>query len=943
MALTSNFLKKQVDLPVWEQLRYAPAVSSAISDACSADNSNFHIQHGRYIYYLIAAAGFWRYDTWTDMYMQLSSPAITPATWAAIRFAGSLGVEGLALAGGTNTITIPAYYGKVLKSFDIRIIAGLGVGQRRVITDVAEPVIAETGVATAIANALGGITITDSTKNWAFNYWAGYQVRIYSGSGISQIRRVLYNSATVLTLGDSVISARETFCNPNIFSPAIAITAGLQSVYVIESSVVTVDSNWGTAPDATSIFRIESGSIFLYSSAAATPFYTVQQYDIATDTWYIRTANTLGVSAVGTDGTCERTTENASVWARGKATGGTVNTLIDTGKNWVVDQWVGYYVRIFSGTGENQLRVVSANTANTLTWVTAGTAPDTTSYYLIDGFDSGTPTSATSSSITDSTKAWTVNRWTNYSVRITSGTGKGQVIPIVSNTATALTLLYAATVTLDTTSLYCIQADIDKNYLAMGGNSSILIHNLDDDIGSYGRRVDGGAARIASVQYSGRKPIGITSATHVTTTATITTAIAHGLKVGWSITVRGFTDANYNTTATIVTVPSATTFTYVMSGTPSVDTIVGSHSTSTLCDATKTWTTNQWAGYVCYMTTSAVTAASGLTTGQAMQIASNTATTLTFTGVATAAPTNGVSRYVICKRAIIGSISDGLATGTQSTTTLQDTNKAATLTGSMTSGLFVLTVSVIATNSLELGMSITGTSIPTGTVIINQLTGTPGGVGTYTLSRAATAGISGATINYAWVVNFFAGRRLKMLGATGQAQEIPVLSNTSNTLTWLTAGTAPVTLMTPYVIMHQQMRGLGVAMNWGFGTSNLAIRGKYFFIPRGGAVLGFDRWDMTTDQIDLMPITPQIETLTTGSMYAYDGGDRLYFTKEATLRVYYLDLTTNTLHGAGMIPYLAGTAIIGNRMEIFTTEDGLKYLWINRHSLQDCYRALLFW
>jgi hypothetical protein len=302
-----------------------------------------------------------------------------------------------------------------------------------------------------------------------------------------------------------------------------------------------------------------------------------------------------------------------------------------------------------------------------------------------------------------------------------------------------------------------------------------------------------------------------------------------------------------------------------------------------------------------------------------------------------------VSRYIITKRSVPGSISDGLATGTQSTTTLQDTNKAATLTGSMASGGFVLTVSTIATNSLEIGMVISGTSIPTGTVIINQLTGTAWGVGTYTLSRAATALISGATINYAWVINIHAGKRLKMLGATGQAQEIPVLSNTSNTITWLTAGTAPVTLMTPYVILQQPIRGLGIAMNWGFGTSDATLKGKYIIIPRGGAVHGFDRWDLTTDKIELMPITPQIETLTTGSMYAYDGGDRMYFTKEVTLRMYYLDIVTNTLHGAGMMPYLAGTAIIGNRMEIFTTEDGLKYLWVNRHSLQDCFRTLLFW
>ena len=685
MALSSNMIQKQVDLPSWEQLRYAPAVSSAISEACAADNPNFHVQHGRYIYYLIAAASFWRYDTWTDTYIQLSSPPVAPATWASMRLAGSMGVEGNALAATANTITLPAYYGKVLNTFDIRIIAGTGLGQRRLITDVANPVTADTGVATAVANALGGISITDSTKAWNFNQWAGYQVRIIVGSGIAQVRRVLYNSATVLTLGDSAISAQNNFCNPMVFSPVISITAGVQTMYAIESSIATVDSNWGVTPNITSVYRIESGSIFLYSSAATTPFYTVQQYDIATDTWYIRTANSLNVSAVGTDGTVERTTENGSIWQRGRATSGTTTTLVDSIENWVVNQWAGYYVRIFSGTGEGQLRLIASNTATTLTWATTGTAPDTTSYYLIDGFDSGTATSGATTSLTDSTKSWAVNRWANYAVRITWGTGKGQVIPILSNTATALTLVYASTVALDSTSTYCIQADIDKNYMMLGGNAAVLIHNIDDDLGSYGRRTDGGAARIASVQFNGNKPIAIASVAHATTTASITTVNPHGLKVGQSVTVKGCTDANYNTTATITVVAAATIFQYVMAGTPAADTIANALSTTTLADASKTWTTNQWAGYQCYMTTTAVTAASGAATGQCLQIASNTATTLTFVAVGTA-PVNGVSRYVLTPRMTPGAIDHGLATGTQSTTTLQDTTKVGSFTGSMASG-----------------------------------------------------------------------------------------------------------------------------------------------------------------------------------------------------------------------------------------------------------------
>jgi hypothetical protein len=77
-------------------------------------------------------------------------------------------------------------------------------------------------------------------------------------------------------------------------------------------------------------------------------------------------------------------------------------------------------------------------------------------------------------------------------------------------------------------------------------------------------------------------------------------------------------------------------------------------------------------------------------------------------------------------------------------------------------------------------------------------------------------------------------------------------------------------------------------------------------------------------------------------MYAYDGADRLYFTKDLTQRVYYLDLNTNFIYGAGVFPYVVGTTSIGNRMEVFTTADGLKYLWVNRQLAQEHFRQLLF-
>lgn len=68
---------------------------------------------------------------------------------------------------------------------------------------------------------------------------------------------------------------------------------------------------------------------------------------------------------------------------------------------------------------------------------------------------------------------------------------------------------------------------------------------------------------------------------------------------------------------------------------------------------------------------------------------------------------------------------------------LNTSNVAFTCTASITGT--VLDVTVIATNQLGAGQTISGTGITVGTKILSQLTGTPGGVGTYQVDISQTA------------------------------------------------------------------------------------------------------------------------------------------------------------------------------------------------------------
>lgn len=116
-----------------------------------------------------------------------------------------------------------------------------------------------------------------------------------------------------------------------------------------------------------------------------------------------------------------------------------------------------------------------ANLATTnlpASWATDGKLA--CAYGLGVSYATGTATAGASTTLTNSAKTWTVNQWTNYQVRITGGTGIGQVRTIASNTATVLTVGTAWTTTPDATSVYAIEGNEDFLYLL--GNNAVTMY-----------------------------------------------------------------------------------------------------------------------------------------------------------------------------------------------------------------------------------------------------------------------------------------------------------------------------------------------------------------------------------------------------------------------------------------------------------------------------------
>jgi hypothetical protein len=238
---------------------------------------------------------------------------------------------------------------------------------------------------------------------------------------------------------------------------------------------ITFDYAVNTAILNTHTFRIANGSFFLMS-AGTTAAGSWKRFDKTTLAWQASLSTTNLPASWATDGRAVSTARHATVLANGTASSGSTTTIVDTSKAWTVDAYANRWVMIVDGTGEGQMVKITSNTATTLTFPAITTGADATSVYQITdgkpGYAIGVATSGSTTTVVNSGKAWTSNQWTNYQVRILSGTGAGQIRNISSNTGTTLTIPAGATI--DTTSVYIIESNEDNIYLL--GNNAVTMY-----------------------------------------------------------------------------------------------------------------------------------------------------------------------------------------------------------------------------------------------------------------------------------------------------------------------------------------------------------------------------------------------------------------------------------------------------------------------------------
>jgi hypothetical protein len=948
-------LKKQVDIPVWEWMRFSPQTTAAISCLTCADIP----ADSRYLYFMSGGLGFYRYDTVSDTYQTLNYPTYSsginpPLTSVSMRYSSYGGYRGRVLSGTTTTLLIPAIQGKMFVGNTIRIYNGTGSGQQKTIVDVSDTIVYEQGVVTTATVSV----LTDTTKRWKWNQWSGYQVSTTYGLGQTQRRKVLYNDATNLYFYDINYQAIDHFNNQGFATGGAyttpAATAGSQTMYQIEASIITVDTPFNIVPDYTSRFALNTGSIWFFTSLASGGFHALYKYDVAGDYWITRTATaSLFPTTTGTDLTMERISNAGGIHLSGTTSGTTIRSLTDYTLNLVTDRYANYQLRTFNGLAGGQRRRIVGNTSNTFylnrKW---DVIPDSgTTYEIWDDLEliylagNGSASMFNYSIEADLTAQGPIydygvvsnmclkmNGWEDIAVLTAVRTLNSIKTINPSPVAPGTGYVVGEIITLTTGTGGKVMVESVKpgglvntvSLLTVGSNYSVTTFTQGSTTG-----IGTGLQ------------VGVTA---ITTTGRITTAtgLSHYYKIGDFVTFYGATEALWNSGYTILGVDSLTTLDIEITATATA-VAAFSQAVGSIVSSSSNWDVNTMIGRIVCVTTSGPAP-----TSQIRRITANSGTTLTLQSNITLA-VNGTSRFIIYEPYMLGrdkqyKVANKMNTGwanSGSTTTLYDTTKSwyanqwlgykvRLLTGSG----FGSELTILSNTSTMLTFNATQTFIPDATTkyIIMDTFGLCTSLGSGTVLNDTTKN---------WTVNQWAGKKVKITSGTGVSIEVLITLNSATQLTVASGMGSPDTTST-YTILGIPNRGIGIELIHIFGNSG-DTRGRYMYLPRGSVSNAIDRYDIPNETWEYgLTFGPNSETLTTGTMYAYDGDYKIYIQKE-TGRVMALDVRTNEIENIGTIPYGHSTLLIGNRMEIVETADGLKFLYLMRSNATEMWRMLCWW
>jgi hypothetical protein len=571
---------------------------------------------------------------------------------------------------------------------------------------------------------------------------------------------------------------------------------------------------------------------------------------------------------------------------------------------------------------------------STVLMFTAGAPAQSTQYTFPVAAPSGPmlPFVQTTSVLCDAAKNWLPNQWAGCMVTYNTTQLSAATVPVqptvvaahvISNTSNSLIFAAAHTLPVSGVSRYVITSQASSpvqnslgcsdSGVSLGVQTAALLQDVTKAWVSPGGTV-------------GVMAIGITATTAVTVPVLNTANLYVGMQ-GLVLSSATVTLTYGITIATIAPVTGALTMSAAFAGTGTAVMTFGYGVTSAVSNGS----TN---------TATILNTVSGLYVGMLATVSFGTVTLPVGTRI------TAINGLVITLSNYFGGVTS--AATLTFTAPCSSSDNVVTVSGYTTAGLQVgMYVGVISAANYSAALPTTGAFIANGgtnltTVKVASIINAT----QFTVTSTPAVPLVNATVIASfWVPNIWVNRRIRITsGATANFTEVAITANNHNTLAVVLNA---VHGSTGYSILQQPVRSLGTALFWNYGSSNVDKRGTYLYQARGGpsalGLTGWDRLNLQNDKWEFLMPTPNFEGITVGAMHAYDGLDRIYFTTSGTNRVYYLDLENMTIHGASQYPYLIGGVVAGNRMEIFETADGLKYLWLNRNTGAECFKQLLFY
>ncbi|MBI5892726.1 MAG: hypothetical protein HZB79_03580 [Deltaproteobacteria bacterium] len=263
---------------------------------------------------------------------------------------------------------------------------------------------ADKGTVTAWTNASSVSLTADAT--WTTNAWRGRGITISAGTGTGQTRIILSNTQTVITVSASwspVIAAGSFFLLGDPIEEEVCFRchststtsnpnqASYKDFYNTKTFTNTramkMEQVFGTSNPYGHLIANYSGLHRADEVIAAPPNATSQG-------WFSNTGTGKHVGCTDCHNPHAARKPGGDSVANAAQGNGTVTTwdntatasITETGKTWTANQWRGYVLRILSGSGAGQDRMIMSNNANTITVFTSWETfnlPSTTSFYII--------------------------------------------------------------------------------------------------------------------------------------------------------------------------------------------------------------------------------------------------------------------------------------------------------------------------------------------------------------------------------------------------------------------------------------------------------------------------------------------------------------------------------------------------------------------------------